>query len=202
MSGLKVCLQGFYWIVCVKGWAEHEALCLTSKSPNLKMQNLICLLHTFLKLSSGLFAPLPLWKNSAAGSGGKQATKTSIHCGKSLRGGDSAAAGSQGPAGGGVSFGHRGGQQAATKTSNPVKPALRLRSSQSFSSLQSTSLTAAPFMRSSRSLSRLDQRSPGNYPRASFNCKFYVSSNVDALLKCDAHLIPADAPRTDLMIQF
>ncbi|XP_037544445.1 nuclear mitotic apparatus protein 1 [Nematolebias whitei] len=99
-------------------------------------------------------------KNSAAGSGGKQATKTSIHCGKSLRGGDSAAVGSKGPAGGGVSVGHRGGQQAATKTSNPVKPAVHLRSSQSFSSLQSTSLTAAPFTRSSRSLSRLDQRSP------------------------------------------
>ncbi|XP_037834585.1 myosin-9 isoform X1 [Kryptolebias marmoratus] len=89
-------------------------------------------------------------KNLAAGGGGKQASsgasKSSIHCGKSGRGGDSAAAGRR------VSS----GQQA----SNPVKPALRLRSSRSFSSLQSTSLTAAPFMRSSRSLSRLDQRSP------------------------------------------
>lgn len=40
-------------------------------------------------------------------------------------------------------------------------PAVRLSSSRSFSSLNTSSLTAAPFMRSSRSLNRLDQRSAG-----------------------------------------
>lgn len=132
---------------------------------------LICSSH-FLQhsLSSCFLSCLSLSKSSAAGSGGRQASsgasKTCIHSGKSSRRGDSAAAGGKGPAGSGVSLGHQGGpgRQSASQTFNPAKPALRLRSSRSFSSLRSTSLAAAPFMRSSRSLSRLDRRSPGNYP--------------------------------------
>ncbi|KAM9745522.1 uncharacterized protein ACNS7B_009826 isoform 2-T2 [Menidia menidia] len=50
------------------------------------------------------------------------------------------------------------GHQATRHGSLPARPTVRLRGSQSFSSLQASSLSAAPFMRSSRSLSRLDQR--------------------------------------------
>nr|XP_057905252.1 trichohyalin isoform X2 [Doryrhamphus excisus] len=54
----------------------------------------------------------------------------------------------------------RGNQQGSA--SRPTKPALQLCSSRSFSSLHTSALSAAPFMRSSRSLSRLDQRSTGD----------------------------------------
>lgn len=106
-------------------------------------------------------------------SGGKQAgssaSKTSVSYGRSnslsSRGSDSAASG--GKAGGSLkrgSLGHQGsaGHQGTRQTSRPSRPALRLCSSRSFSSLHTSSLTAAPFMRSSRSLSRLDQRSTGD----------------------------------------
>ncbi|XP_026180315.1 nuclear mitotic apparatus protein 1 [Mastacembelus armatus] len=53
-------------------------------------------------------------------------------------------------------------QQGIRPASRPTKPAHRLCSSRSFSSLHTSSLTAAPFMRSSRSLSRLDQRATGD----------------------------------------
>lgn len=49
--------------------------------------------------------------------------------------------------------------QSSKPASHPARPALRLCSSRSFSSLHTSSLTAVPFMRSSRSLNRLDQRS-------------------------------------------
>lgn len=49
------------------------------------------------------------------------------------------------------------GNQAARQS----RPAVGLSSSRSFSSLNTSSLTAAPFMRNSRSLNRLDQRSTG-----------------------------------------
>ncbi|XP_041868421.1 myosin phosphatase Rho-interacting protein-like [Melanotaenia boesemani] len=100
--------------------------------------------------------------------GGKQtgsgATKTSVSCGRSSslssKGGDSTVTGSK-FGGSRSSLSHQGGagHQVNRQASHPSKPALRLRSSRSFSSLQATSLSAAPFMRSSRSLSRLDQRS-------------------------------------------
>ncbi|XP_035988068.1 myosin phosphatase Rho-interacting protein-like isoform X2 [Fundulus heteroclitus] len=84
--------------------------------------------------------------------GGKQsssgAPKTS---GRSIKGSESTAAGSK-------AVGNRG-YQGTRPSSQPAKPALRLRSSRSFSSLQASSFPAAPFMRSSRSLSRLDERS-------------------------------------------
>ncbi|KAK5619377.1 hypothetical protein CRENBAI_011929 [Crenichthys baileyi] len=60
--------------------------------------------------------------------------------------------------------GNRGrvSHQATRPSSQPAKPALRLRNSRSFSSLQASSFTATPFMRSSRSLSRLDEKSAEN----------------------------------------
>ncbi|XP_023204480.1 trichohyalin isoform X1 [Xiphophorus maculatus] len=88
--------------------------------------------------------------------GGKQNSSSAPRTagGKSSKGSDSAATGSK-------AAGRRGSgsHQTTRPTSEPAKPALRLRSSRSFSSLQASSLTAAPFMRSSRSLSRLDERS-------------------------------------------
>nr|XP_015801378.2 protein lava lamp isoform X1 [Nothobranchius furzeri] len=85
---------------------------------------------------------------------GKQA-KAGAHSAKSSRGGESSAC--KGVGGSRTSLGH---QANARHAFNPTAAAPRLCSSRSFSSLQSASLTAAPFMRSSRSLSRLDQKSP------------------------------------------
>ncbi|XP_043956892.1 trichohyalin-like isoform X1 [Gambusia affinis] len=88
--------------------------------------------------------------------GGKQNSSSAPRTagGKSSQGRDSTATGSK-------AAGRRGSgsHQTTRPTSEPAKPALRLRSSRSFSSLQASSLTIAPFMRSSRSLSRLDERS-------------------------------------------
>ncbi|KAL7378146.1 hypothetical protein ABVT39_009362 [Epinephelus coioides] len=101
----------------------------------------------------------------AASSGGKQASssKTSVSGGRrnslNSKGSDLTASGSK--AGGSLkrgSLGHQGTRQ----SSRPARPALRLCSSRSFSSLHTSSLTAAQFMRNSRSLSRLDQRPTGD----------------------------------------
>ncbi|XP_072225680.1 uncharacterized protein [Leuresthes tenuis] len=92
---------------------------------------------------------------------GRSVAKTSVSCGQSSsKGGDSTASGSK-FGGSRSSQSHPGsaGHQATRQASHPARPTLRLRSSRSFSSLQATSLSAAPFMRSSRSLSRLDHRS-------------------------------------------
>ncbi|XP_034749170.1 cingulin isoform X2 [Etheostoma cragini] len=94
---------------------------------------------------------------------GKQAgsctNKTNISVGRSKslssRGSDSTTSGSK--ADGSLKSGSQGSRQA----SRPARPAFRLCSSRSFSSLHTSSLTASPFMRSSRSLSRLDRRSTG-----------------------------------------
>lgn len=51
------------------------------------------------------------------------------------------------------------GQQMTGQASRPAPAGVRLCSSRSFSSLHTSSLSAAPFMRSSRSLSRLDHSS-------------------------------------------
>lgn len=51
------------------------------------------------------------------------------------------------------------GQQITRQASGPAPAGVRLCSSRSFSSLHTSSLSAAPFMRSSRSLSRLDHSS-------------------------------------------
>lgn len=123
-----------------------------------------------------LFFSLPKELAASTGpapSGGKQAgssaSKTSVSCGRSnslsSRGSDSAASGTK--AAGSLkrgSLGHQGcvGHQGTRRASRPAGPALRLCSSRSFTSLHTSSLTAAPFMRSSRSLSRLDQRSTGD----------------------------------------
>lgn len=108
--------------------------------------------------------------------GGKQAggsmAKASISYARSnsftSRASDSAANGNK--AGGSLkrgSLGHQGstGHQITKQVYRPARPASRLCSSRSFSSLHSSSLTAAPFKRSSRSLNRLDQRSTedGNF---------------------------------------
>ncbi|XP_071330126.1 early endosome antigen 1 [Trachinotus anak] len=101
-------------------------------------------------------------------SGGKQAgsstSKPSYGRSSSLssRGSDSTASDSK--VGGSLkrsSLSHRGsvGHQGTRQASHPGRPLLC--SSRSFSSLHTSSLTAAPFMRSSRSLNRLDQRSTG-----------------------------------------
>ncbi|XP_039680491.1 trichohyalin isoform X2 [Perca fluviatilis] len=96
---------------------------------------------------------------------GSSTSKTSITVGRSKslssRGSDSTASGSK--AGGSLkrgSLSHQG-HQGTRQASCLARPAFRLCSSRSFSSLHTSSLTAAPFMRSSRSLSRLDQRTTG-----------------------------------------
>ncbi|KAA8584951.1 hypothetical protein FQN60_003645, partial [Etheostoma spectabile] len=90
---------------------------------------------------------------------GSSTSKTNISVGRSKslssRGSDSTTSGSK--ADGSLKRGSQGARQA----SRPARPAFRLCSSRSFSSLHTSSLTASPFMRSSRSLSRLDQRSTG-----------------------------------------
>ncbi|CAK6963256.1 trichohyalin-like [Scomber scombrus] len=103
-----------------------------------------------------------------ASNGGKQAgsgtSKPRVSCQRSNslsgRAGDSVAIGSR--AGGSLNRGlsHQGcvDHQSTKQASRPGRPALRLCSSRSFSSLHTSSLTAAPFLRSSRSLNRLDQR--------------------------------------------
>ncbi|KAK2833634.1 hypothetical protein Q5P01_017523 [Channa striata] len=106
-------------------------------------------------------------------SGGKQAgsssTKPSVICGRSnslgSRTGDLTCGGSK--VGGslkrdGLTYQHSFGQQGARQASRPARSALSLCSSRSFSSLHTSSLAAVPFMRSSRSLSRLDQRPAGD----------------------------------------
>ncbi|KAG7243689.1 hypothetical protein INR49_011246 [Caranx melampygus] len=78
------------------------------------------------------------------------------------RGGDWTVSGSK--AGGSLKTGSNRssvGHQGSRPTSDRGRAALRLCSSRSFSSLNTSSLTAAPFMRSSHSLSRLDQTSTG-----------------------------------------
>ncbi|XP_033998151.1 trichohyalin-like [Trematomus bernacchii] len=117
-------------------------------------------------------APKPGGKEPAAvpaSSGGKQAaSKTSVTYGRSnslgTRGSETTASDNKAganKAGVGLKRGsvvHQGPRAA----SRPGRQALRLCSSRSFSSLQSSSLSAAPFMRSSRSLNRLDQTPTGD----------------------------------------
>ncbi|XP_035035639.2 trichohyalin isoform X2 [Hippoglossus stenolepis] len=105
-----------------------------------------------------------------ASGGGKQAgssvSKPSVGCGRSnsqsSRGSDFTAG--VGKVGGSLkrgSLGHHGsvGHPGTGPAPQPGRPALRLCSSRSFSSLHTPSFKTAPFMRSSRSLSRLDERS-------------------------------------------
>ncbi|KAJ4931997.1 hypothetical protein JOQ06_010433 [Pogonophryne albipinna] len=106
-----------------------------------------------------------------ASSGGKQAaSKTSVTYGRSnslgTRGSETTASDNKAGANkAGVSL-KRGSvvHQGPRAASRPGRQALRLCSSRSFSSLQSSSLSAAPFMRSSRSLNRLDQTPTGDDP--------------------------------------
>ncbi|KAG7505016.1 hypothetical protein JOB18_021322 [Solea senegalensis] len=99
--------------------------------------------------------------------GGKHAgsttSKSSVSCGRSN---NQSAPASVSKVGGSLkrsslshqtTVGHRGSRHG----SRTGKPSFRLCGSRSFSSLHTTSLTAAPFIRSSRSLSRLDQRPTG-----------------------------------------
>ncbi|XP_014869303.1 PREDICTED: trichohyalin-like isoform X2 [Poecilia mexicana] len=92
--------------------------------------------------------------------GGKQNSSSAPRTAgwKSSKGSDSTTTGSKAAGRGGSGI-----HQTTRPTSEPAKPAFRLRSSRSFSSLQASSLTTAPFMRSSRSLSRLDERSTDSY---------------------------------------
>ncbi|XP_019213636.1 plectin isoform X1 [Oreochromis niloticus] len=104
--------------------------------------------------------------------GGKQAgssvSKARVSSGRSsslCRGSDLTAAVSK--VGGSLkrgSLSHQGsaGHPAARQASHTARAGPRLCSSRSFSSLHTTSLSAVPFMRSSRSLNRLDQRSAGD----------------------------------------
>ncbi|XP_068434496.1 early endosome antigen 1 [Clinocottus analis] len=113
-------------------------------------------------------AAIPVPAPSRGKHAGSQTSKPSAGCGRSnslsSRGSDSTASGSK--AGGSWkrgSLGHQG-HQGTRPASRPARPALRLCSSRSFSSLHTSSLTAASFMRSSRSLNRLDQRPTGDGP--------------------------------------
>ncbi|KAM7386608.1 hypothetical protein PAMA_009289 [Pampus argenteus] len=114
-------------------------------------------------------AALTVPASSGSKSAGSRTSKPVLGCGRSnspgSRGGDSVVTGSK--VGGSLkrgSLGHQGcvGHQGTRQRSHSARPALRLCSSRSFSSLHTSSLAAAPFMRSSRSLSRLDQRSTGD----------------------------------------
>lgn len=123
----------------------------------------------FIRQTVSVF--LSLLKDQAAltlpvSSGGKQAGsstfKPSVICGRSnslnSRSGDLTSGGSK------VSGSLKRGShiQPTRPASQPARPALRLCSSRSFSSLHTSSFTAVPFMRSSRSLNRLNQRSTGD----------------------------------------
>ncbi|XP_069566380.1 early endosome antigen 1, partial [Brachyistius frenatus] len=108
-------------------------------------------------------AALTVPVSSGSKPAGSSKSKTSISYGRSnslsSRGTDSTAADSK--VGGSLKRGSLS-RQAKGRPSHPNRPAHRLSSSRSFSSLNTTCLTAAPFMRSSRSLNRLDQRSTGD----------------------------------------
>ncbi|XP_078807597.1 uncharacterized protein LOC105354578 isoform X3 [Oryzias latipes] len=107
-------------------------------------------------------APTPSWDGGKRS--GSNACKTGVSCGKSSnlssRGSESRAGGSKsGGSRGSLSHQDSAGQKAKKQGSQSARSAVNLRSSRSFSSLQASCLTAAPFMRSSRSLTRLDQKS-------------------------------------------
>ncbi|CAB1444652.1 unnamed protein product [Pleuronectes platessa] len=95
---------------------------------------------------------------------GSGVSKPSVGCGRSQSGRGSDFTAGIAKVGGSLkrgSLGHHGsvGPPGTGPAPQPRRPALRLCSSRSFSSLHTPSLKTAPFMRSSRSLSRLDQRS-------------------------------------------
>ncbi|XP_074552427.1 uncharacterized protein LOC141809339, partial [Halichoeres trimaculatus] len=100
--------------------------------------------------------------SSGAKQGSNSSSRPAVRPGRSSslgRGVESSGSGSR--AGGSLKRGSQQSlvsQQGSRATSRPDRAALRLCSSRSFSSLNTSSLTAAPFSRSSRSLSRLDQR--------------------------------------------
>lgn len=125
----------------------------------------------FLRQTVSVSVFLALLKDTAAltvpvSSGGKQAgsstSKPSVTCGRSnslnSRSGDLTSGGSK------VSGSLKRGSliQPTRPASHPARPAVRICSSRSFSSLHTSSFTAVPFMRSSRSLNRLDQRPTGD----------------------------------------
>ncbi|XP_077358821.1 uncharacterized protein LOC144004946 isoform X2 [Festucalex cinctus] len=78
----------------------------------------------------------------------------------------------------------RGGHWASRPSSRPSRPALQLCSSRSFSSLHTSSLTTAPFMRSSRSLNRLDQRATGDDSDVDRNAQVRKETSASKVLLC------------------
>ncbi|XP_057716520.1 myosin-9 [Corythoichthys intestinalis] len=75
----------------------------------------------------------------------------------------------------------REGLWVSRPSSRPSRPAPKLCSSRSFSSLHTSSLTTAPFMRSSRSLNRLDKRSAGDESDENAQVKKDISSGSKKL---------------------
>lgn len=120
----------------------------------------ICLFCLFQKEASSLTAPV-FSRGKQAGSSAPNAILNG--------GGRSGGGGGEKDGKAGVSLKRssnqgRGGHWASRPPSStrPSRPALRLCSSRSFSSLDTSSLTTVPFMRSSRSLNRLDRRATGD----------------------------------------
>lgn len=137
---------------------EQEVWCLTLREQN---PPIVCLWSALSTRPTLSFKERdPSTSNLGTGatqSGGSSASKTSlahVRCNSLGRSRDSAVSG--GEAGGSLKRNVLGNQAA-----RQCRPAVRLSSSRSFSSLNASSLAAAPFMRSSRSLNRLDQRSAG-----------------------------------------
>ncbi|XP_051905084.1 cingulin-like isoform X3 [Hippocampus zosterae] len=107
------------------------------------------------KESSSLTAPL----FSRGKQAGSSAPKATLNGGGRSGGGGGEKDGKAGVTLKRSSHQGRGGHWASGPSSaRPSRPALQLCSSRSFSSLDTSSLTSVPFMRSSRSLNRLDRR--------------------------------------------
>lgn len=172
---------------------EREVWCLTSKYCHPHNGSLCCLFVASFLLQSLLSVcchshslSLPKDRLTVPVSGGgkkadSSASKPVVSCGRSSsqgsRGSDSAASAKVGGSLKRSSHSPQGSvaPQGTRQASHPGRTALRLCSSRSFSSLHTRSLTAAPFMRSSRSLSRLDQRSTrqGECTHVSFMILFF-----------------------------
>lgn len=173
MSGLKGSLLRWWdWTACigsgVSTWSDIWSLSLHKSEENVKYSVMCSLKHSVcvsFSWSKDFAAPTPSWDGGKRS--GSNACKTGVSYGKSSnlssRGSESRAGGSKsGGSRGSLSHQDSAGQKAKKQGSQSARSAVNLRSSRSFSSLQASCLTAAPFMRSSRSLTRLDQKSSGN----------------------------------------
>lgn len=125
-----------------------------SDTPRAKSANCLALIHFILKERGPSTPNVCTGATQTGSSSVSKSSLASVRSNSLGRSRDSAVAASG--AGGSLKrnvFGNQAARQS--------RPAVRLGSSRSFSSLNTSSLTAAPFTRSSRSLNRLDQRFAG-----------------------------------------